>query len=131
MYKGNSQSLQRAHGVHLIAPQKDSAGDDVLNDLAAMSQEELVAEQARLKFELARMENEISAAKRAGQVKLTHGLGHRKASIQNRLQPVTARIRLLVRMRTNDLWRQAVREICPDHAEAVEARFVELREEAA
>lgn len=126
MYKGTSQSLQRSHGVRLIAPQKGYIADDYLPDAETAPLPELVDERQRLLHELARCENEISAAKRAGHKRLSGGIGHRKASICERLGVINDRIKLLRQINRSELWRQAIAEICPDHAALIEARYREL-----
>jgi len=123
MYKGNSASLQRAHGVHRVAAAP--APGDCLTDVEQMDLREALAEKARLQAEIARVENELIAAKRRG-LHEAAALGQRKSSIQGRLSAVNARIKALNHSIGENLWRKAVSELCPEKFEAVIARVVEL-----
>lgn len=130
MYKGTSRSLQRATGVQHIVAQPGYISDDSLPEVDALTLEEAMSERQQLLGELARCENEISAQKRAGRIRAARGIGFRKASICERLGIINDRIKILNRINRGDRWRQAIRDICPDQVEAIEARYRELERQA-
>jgi hypothetical protein len=131
MYKGNSASLQRAHGVHLIAPQKAALAEDYLDEPASMDLGALLDERGRLMQVIARVENEMSAARRLGRSRQAKEIATAKKPIEYRLGEVNDRIKLLRRIDRDRLWREAVAELCPDMADAVSARVRELQDEQA
>lgn len=131
MYKGTSASLQRAHGVRHIASQQGAMAEDYLDEPASMDMGELLDERARLLLAIARVENEMGAARRAGHRREAGVLANAKKPVEFRLSEVNDRIKLLRRIDRDRLWRLALTEICPDKVEAVTARLSELWREQA
>lgn len=126
MYKRNSQSLQRAHGVHRIMSNALGMGDSIITSLDDMTLAQAVDEKSRLQFELARCENDLLAAKRAKHKREAKEAGRRKGAIEHRIGALNDLIKQSRRQSASNQWRQAIQEVCPEKADAIEAKFCEL-----
>lgn len=100
--------MQRAHGVAQI--QAPAQASDTLANVEDMSRDELLAERALLLQQKAQLENEASAQKRAGRVKVGKGIGYRIQTLCTRLSEINTRIKDLNR-RERDAAEGALREI--------------------
>lgn len=123
MYKGNSRALQRAHGVGRISAA--TMPGDALPPPETLELPEALQEKARLQGEVARIENQLTAAKRGNWAE-AQALGQRKASIQGRLSAVNARIKQLNRADDDRMWRLAVSEVCPELYDRLVERKIAL-----
>lgn len=131
MYKGTSHSLQRRNGVHMIAPQKGFIMDDVLPDACTLSMAECLDERVRLKSDLARLENEVVSAKGRGRMRDVRALGSAKQSIDQRLGILADRVKALRFRSGEEVYRKAIAEVCPEHADAIEELRLSLEKEVA
>ncbi|WP_370179954.1 hypothetical protein [Alteriqipengyuania sp.] len=109
MFKGASQSLQRAHGVSgLIA---ESQPSDALPETAAMSLEELHAERALLIQQKTQLEIEVKAQKNAGHTHAVRGAGYRIQTLCSRLSEVNAAIKARNAMKQEELRNDTLKTI--------------------
>lgn len=131
MYKGASQSLQRKTGVHQIAPQKGYICEDVLPEPCTLTMQQCLDERASLKGEMARVENELSAAKGRDCRRDVLAAGSRKQALDQRLGIIADRIKALRWRSGEQLYRAAIAEVCPDQAAAIEAKKREIETETA
>lgn len=132
MYKGASQSLQRAHAVDKPHPSRgfiDGGSDphDVLPDIQRMSLATALDEKRYLQLQVQRLEQELVAAKRA-RPKDIPAICDQKVSIQERLKLVNARIKEINIQVSGDTLSQAIKDIVDyDTAGRIFARAKELR----
>lgn len=135
MYKGASQNLQHATRVDLVHPTRgfiDGPGDatDTLPDVSHLTVDQCRTEQAQLRIENVRLEQDLAVAKTLRRKREAKAIGQRKATIILRLSAVNNRIRSidgdseLYRLRT------AVRELLDDEtANRIFDRARDLRKE--
>ena len=122
MYKGASQSLQRKTGVQHIAPQKGYICKDVLPEPCSLTMQQCLDERVALKGELARVENELAAAKARSCRRDVLAAGSRKQALDQRLGIISDRMKALRWRSGEQLYRAAIEEVCPERAQAIEAK---------
>jgi hypothetical protein len=131
MYKGASQSLQRRHAVDKPHPSRgyiDGGSDtrDVLPSPESMTTSQLKSEQAQLRLEMQKIEQELTIAKALGNNRAADAIGQRKMMHQTRLSAVNVTLRERNRGSDEAILSQAIRDVCDD--ETVTAIFARCRE---
>lgn len=132
MYKGAHQVLVHRTAVDRPHPSRgyiDGGPDptDVLAAASSLTMTQAKEEKSRLACEMSRLEQELAVAKVGRRYRAIAAIGQRKATIQDRLKAINARIRELNTALNGNALSAAIREIVDaDTAARIFARCKEL-----